>query len=112
MVGPRIGIAVLLGLALPAAAGTSAAQPASPDFSVLAETPGGAGDRARPAEGASGPARKRRLHVEGFGVGWDVDDRLTVRGGLRPGGRTDESGASAGGASGVYLGIRRSLGRQ
>jgi hypothetical protein len=111
MVKPSLPIAVLLGLVAPAAA-----QPAPPDFSVLRTTPGTVGDRdmaksvSPGAEQATG--RKRRLHLEGAGVGYDIDDRLTLKGGFRFGTRPDESGAGAGSTGpGVYVGIRRSLGR-
>ncbi|MFD2184517.1 hypothetical protein [Rhodoplanes azumiensis] len=110
MVKPWV-LVVGLGLALPAGAGAVLAQPTQPDFSVLATTPGTVADRAAAGPRAAGTARTRRLHLEGLGVGYDVDDRVTLKGGFRPGGRSDEAGSGSGGSSGVYLGVRRSLGR-
>lgn len=109
MVRSRV-IAGVLALTLPAGAGAVLAQPSQPDFSVLATTPGTAADRASPGSRAADPAQKRRLHLQGLGVGYDVDDRVTLKGGYRSGGRPDDVGS--GGGSGVYLGLSRSLGRK
>ncbi|MFL9827587.1 hypothetical protein [Rhodoplanes sp. SY1] len=109
MVRARV-VAAVLGLALPAGAGAVLAQPSQPDFSVLATTPGTVTDRAAPGSRAATTAQKRRLHLEGLGVGYDVDDRVTLKGGYRAGGRPESGGP--GGGSGVYLGLSRSLGRK
>lgn len=114
MVRPRVisswVIAGVLALALPSGAGAVLAQPSQPDFSVLATTPGTVADRASPGTRAADPAQKRRLHLEGLGVGYDVDDRLTLKGGYRAGSRPDDAGT--GGGAGLYLGFSRSLGRK